>query len=116
MVTNLLESEGKTAVVVFVDLLTKMVDSFPCTKNITAIEYARLFVNQMFRLHGMPEVIISDRDPRFVSKFWKEMLSLLGTDLRFSIFFHIEIDGQSKVTIHVLENSLRPYIEHRPST
>ena len=93
LVTNLLESEGKTAVVVFVDRLTKMVHFFPCTKEITAIEYARLSVNQMFRLHGMPEVIISYRDPSFVSKSWEEMFSPLGTDLWFSIAFHPETDG-----------------------
>ena len=53
----------------FVDRLTKMVHFFPCTKEIATTEYARLFINQVFRLHGMPEVIISDRDPQFVSKF-----------------------------------------------
>ena len=116
LVTDLPESDGKTAVAVFVDRLTKMVHFFPCTKEITAAEYARLFVNQVFRLHGMPEVIISDRDPRFVSKFWEELFSLLGTDLRFSTAFHPETDGQSEVTIRVLENFLWPYIEHRPST
>ena len=116
LVTDLPESDGKTAVAVFVDRLTKMVHFFPCTKEITAAQYARLFVNQVFRLHGMPEVIISDRDPRFVSKFWEELFSLLGTDLRFSTAFHPETDGQSEVTIRVLENFLRPYIEHRPST
>ena len=110
------KSEGKTAVVVFVDHLTKMVHFFPCTKEITAAKYPRLFVNQVFRLHGMPKVIISDHDPRFVSKFWEERFSLLGTDLRFSDAFHLETDGQSEVTIPVLENSLQPYIEHRPST
>ena len=73
LVIDLLESDGKTAVAVFVDRLTKMVHFFPCTKEITAAEYARLFVNQVCRLHGMPEVIISDRDPRFVSKLWEEM-------------------------------------------
>ena len=93
LVTDLPESDGKTAIAVFVDRLTKMVHFFPCTKEITAAEYAHLFVNQVFRLHGMPEVIISDRDPRFVSKFWEEMFSLLGTDLRFSTAFHPETDG-----------------------
>ena len=63
LVTDLPESEGKTAIAVFVDRLAKMMHFFPCTKEITAAEYARLFVNQVFRLHGMLEVIISDRDP-----------------------------------------------------
>ena len=61
-------------------------------------------------------MIISDRDPIFVSKFWDELFSLLGTDLRFSIAFHPQTDGQSEVTIRVLENFLRLYVEHRPST
>ena len=93
LVTNFLESEGKTAIAVFVDCLTKMVHFFPCTKEITATEYARFFINQVFRLHGMPEVIILVRDPRFVSKFWEEMFSLLGTDLWFGTTFHPETDG-----------------------
>ena len=58
LVTDLPESDGKGAIAVFVDRLTKMVHFFPCTKEITAAEYARLFINQVFRLHGMPEVII----------------------------------------------------------
>ena len=64
----------------------------------------------------MLEVMILDHDLRFVSKFWEEMFSLLGTDLRFNTAFHPEIDGQSEVTIHVLENFFQPYIGHSPST
>ena len=63
LVIDLPESEGKTAVAIFVDHLTKMVHFFPCTKEITATKYTHLFVNQVFRLHGMPELIISDRNP-----------------------------------------------------
>ena len=116
LVTNLPESDGKTAIAVFVDRLTKMTHMVPCTKEVTASQYARLFVDNVFWLHGMPQVIISDRDPRFVSKFWEELFSLLGTDLHFSTTFHPQADGQSEVTIRVLENFLRPYVEHRPST
>ena len=93
LVTDLPKSEGMTTIAVFVDRLTKMVHFVPCTKEITATEYARLFVNQVLQLYGMPEVIISDRDPRFVSKFWVEMFSLVKTDLRFSTAFHLEIHG-----------------------
>ena len=96
---DLPRSEGKTTVAVFIDRLTKIMHFFPCTKEITATECAHLFVNQVFRLHGMLEVIILDRDLQFVSKFWEEMLSLLKTDIRFSTTFHPEIDGQSDVTI-----------------
>ena len=116
LVTDLPESDGKTVIALFVDRLTKITHMVPCTKEITTSQYARLFVDNVFRLHGMPQVIISDRDPRFVSKFWDELFSLLGTDLWFSTAFHPQTDGQSEVTIRVLENFLRPYVAHRPST
>ena len=88
-----------------------MVQFAPCRKEVTAEEYARLFVDTVFRYHGMPEVIISNRDPRFTSKFWTQLFKLLGTDLRFSTAFHPQTDGQSEVTIRVLENFLRLYVE-----
>lgn len=109
------ESEGRT-IAVFVDRFTKIVHFFPYNKETTTTEYARLFVYQVFKLQGMLEVIISDRDLRFVSKFEEETFSLLGTDLRFSIAFHVETDGQLDFTIRAFENFLWPYIEHCPST
>ena len=79
LVTDLPESNGFTAIVVFVDRITKMVHFAPCTKEIAAADYAQLFVENVFRLHGLPEVIISDRDPRFTSKFWTSLFDFLGT-------------------------------------
>ena len=116
MVTNLPESKGYTAVVVFIDELTKWVHFAPCTKEVTASDYARIFVDTVFRHHGLPEVIISDRDPRFTSKFWTTLFELLGTDLRFSTAFHPQMDGQSEVMIRTLENFLRPYVERNPAS
>ena len=69
LVTNLPESEGYTAIAVLVYWHTKMVHFAPCRKEVTAMEYAKLLVDHVFRLHGLPEVIISDRDPRFTNKF-----------------------------------------------
>ena len=80
------------------------------------MEYAQIFVDNVFRLHGLPEVIISDRDPRFTGKFWRSLFDLLGTDLRFSIAFHPQTDGQSEQMIQTLENFLRPYVERHPQT
>ena len=114
LVTDLPVSDGHIAIAVFVDRLSKMVHFTPCTKEITAAQYAQLFVDNVFRLHGAPEVLISDRDPRFTSKFWKEFFRILGTDLRLSTAFHPQTDGQSEVTIRVLENFLRPYVELHP--
>ena len=67
LVTDLPESGGFTAIAVFVDRYTKMVHFAPCTKDITAPEYAKLFVDHVFRLHGIPEEIILNRDPRLTS-------------------------------------------------
>ena len=110
LVTDLPVSHGFTAIAVFVDRLTKMVHFAACTKEVSAPEYARLFVDHVFRLHGLPEVIISDRDPRFTNKFWKHLFALLGTDLQFGTAYHPQTDGQSERMIQTLENFLRPYV------
>ena len=111
--TGLPESNGYTAIAVFVDKLTKMVHLAPYTKEVIAMEYAKLFVDHVFRLHGLLEVTISDRDPRFTGKFWKSLFDLLGTDLRFRTAFHPQTDEQSERMIQTMENSLRPYVERQ---
>ncbi|GMH44677.1 hypothetical protein BSKO_12629 [Bryopsis sp. KO-2023] len=68
LVTDLPASNGFSAVAVFVDRLTKFVHFAPCTKEITAAGYAQLFIEPVYRNHGLPKVIVSDRDPRFTSK------------------------------------------------
>ena len=96
LVIDLPDSDGCMAVAVFVDKLTKMVHLAFCTKEVIAMEYVKLFVDHVFRLHGLPKVIISNRDPCFTSKFWKYLFDLLNTDLCFSIAFHPQTDGQSE--------------------
>ena len=68
---------------------------------------AELYVEEIVRLHGVPLSIVSNRDPRFTSRFWNELQSTLGTKLKFSTTFHPQIDGQSKRLIQVLEDMLR---------
>ena len=60
-------------------------------------------MDNVVRLHGTPVTIVSDRDPRFTSKLWKEFQEAMGTELRFSTAFHPQTDGQSERTIQVLE-------------
>lgn len=97
---------GNDMVLVVVDRLTKMVMILPCKKTITAEETAYLFVNNVFRLHGLPDAITSDRDPRFVAKIWKEIHNILGTKLRMSTTAHPQTDGQSERTIRTMEQTL----------
>ena len=65
---------------------------------------AELYVSEIVQLHGIPLSVVSDRDPRFTSRFCKELQSALGTQLNFSIAFHPQIDGQSERVIQVLED------------
>jgi hypothetical protein len=66
-VTHMLESNGFNSVLIVVDYLTRMTHFLPCTKTVTAEEIATLFLQGVCRLHGLPRVLISDRDPKFVS-------------------------------------------------
>ena len=73
-------------------------------------------MNEIVRLHGIPVSIVSDRDPRFTSRFWKELQSAFGTRLNFSTAFHPQTNGQSERVIHVLEDMLRGYVLDFPGS
>ena len=73
---------GHDAILVFVDRFTKMVHFAPTNTDVSAIETARLFTEHVFRLHGQPKSIVSDRDTRFTSTFWRSLMENLGTQLK----------------------------------
>ena len=66
-----------------------------------------MYVQEIVRLHGIPLNIVSDRDPRFTSRFWKALQQAFGTQLRFSTAYHPQTDGQTERTIQTLEDMLR---------
>ena len=70
---------------------------------------ASLYIKKIVRMHGVPVSIVSNRDPRFTSRFWHSLQKALGTKLSFSTAFHLQNDGQSKRVIQVLEDFLRAY-------
>ena len=70
-------TDGYDSIMVFVDRLTKMVHLAPCHKTDTAEQVAWIFLNHVVRLHGLPSAIVSDRDPKFLSNFWTELLKQL---------------------------------------
>ncbi|MGQ3285972.1 DDE-type integrase/transposase/recombinase, partial [Bosea sp. (in: a-proteobacteria)] len=103
-------TSGHDAIVVFVDKLTKMIHAIPTTTSVTASTLARIFFDHVFRLHGLPKVIVSDRDPRFTSAFWQELFKLTGTHLNMSTANHPQTDGQTERANRTLEDMLRNYV------
>ncbi|KAE9269466.1 hypothetical protein PF001_g29212 [Phytophthora fragariae] len=84
-----------------------MVQLAAVRKSVTAPQAAQLFVDNVFRNHGLPEAFVSDRDPRFVSHFWQHLFRLLGTRLDMSTADHPQTDGQTERVNRVLEDILR---------
>ncbi|KAA3483679.1 reverse transcriptase [Gossypium australe] len=97
----------KDSVWVIVDRLTKSAHFIPVRVDYSLQKLAKLYVAEIVRLHGVPVSIISDRDPRFTSQFWKALHQALGTKLDFTTAFHPQSDGQSERVIQVLEDMLR---------
>ncbi|KAA3470147.1 reverse transcriptase [Gossypium australe] len=107
-VTGLPLSPGKKdAIWVVVDRLTKLAHFVPVRIDYSLDKLAELYIAEIVRLHGVPLSIVSDRDPRFTSQFWKKLQEALGTKLHFSTAFHPQTDGQSERIIQILEDMLR---------
>ena len=90
-----------------VDRLTKSAHFLPVRTDYSLNKLAKLYIREIVWLHGIPISIISDRDPRFTSRFWGKLQEALGTRLNFNTVFHPQTDGQSKRVIQVLEDMLR---------
>jgi hypothetical protein len=101
---------GHDAIIVFVDKLTKMVHYAATTTTVDAPGVASLFFEHVVRMHGVPTSIVSDRDPRFTSLFWRSLWSLLGTKLAMSTAFHPQTDGQTERANRTLEEMLRAVV------
>ena len=95
------------AIWVIVDRLTKSAHFIPIRMDYPLERLAELYIEKIVRLHGIPSSIVSDRDPRFTSKFWEGLQRALGTKLRLSSAYHPQTDGQTERTIQSLEDLLR---------
>ena len=98
---------GNTQILVFVDRLTKQTHLSALPPSATALDVAKDFLHNVFRLHGLPLNLVSDRDAKFTSAIWKEIMRLLGTQLRMSSAFHPQTDGQTERMHLVLKDMLR---------
>ena len=95
------------AIWVVVDRLTKSAHFIPVRMDYSMERLAQLYIEKIVSLHGVPSSIVSDRDPRFTSKFWEGLQKALGTKLRLSSAYHPQTDGQTERTIQSLEDLLR---------
>ena len=95
------------AIWVIVDRLTKSTHFLAVSNDDPLDKLAKLYVEEIVRLHGVPISIVSDRDPIFTSRFWSSLQDAMGTRLHFITAFHPQVDGQSERTIQTLEDMLR---------
>jgi len=106
-------AQGYNSILVVVDRLTKIAHFIPTTEKITAEGLARLFRDNVWKLHGLPESIISDRGPQFAAGVIRELNVMLGIDSKLLTAFHPQIDGQTERMNQELEQCLRMFIDHQ---
>ncbi|GJP35712.1 hypothetical protein CLOM_g20244 [Closterium sp. NIES-68] len=100
-------TSGHDAILVVIDKFSKTGNFIPTHTTARTEETPQLFVRYIISQHGIPTTLISDRDPKFTSKFWKELMSLLGTKLASSSAYHPQTDGQTKHLNQIVEQLLR---------
>ncbi|KAJ0576059.1 putative nucleotidyltransferase, Ribonuclease H [Helianthus annuus] len=99
--------KGNDTIWVIVDRLTKFTHFLPMKETFSMERLAKLYVDEVVSLHGVPLSIVSDRDSRFTSHFWTSFQEAMGTRLNLSTAYHPQTDGQSERTIQTLEDMLR---------
>ena len=83
----------KDSILTVIDTATRMVHLIPCKKSVTAAETAKLYWDQVVKLHGVPKILYSDRGTQFTSQFWKILWGLTGTQLQFGTAYHPQTQG-----------------------
>ena len=113
LIVPLPDSNGYDAIVVFVCLYSKMVHVVPTRTTVTAAQLAIIYLHEVYRLHGVSKVCVSDRDSKFTSAFWQAFHALLGTKLNISSAYHPQTDGQTERMNITLEHIIRAYFYER---
>ncbi|WKA11764.1 hypothetical protein VitviT2T_029233 [Vitis vinifera] len=113
-IEGLPNSESYSVIMVVVDRLSKYAHFIPISHPYTASKIAQVFLANIFKLHGLPNSIVTDRDPTFTSTFWKELFKLQGTTLKFSSAYHPQTDGQTEIVNKMVEQYLRCFSGDKP--
>ena len=111
-ITKLPLAQGYNSILVVVNQLTKMVYFIPTTEKTSAEGLARLFRDNVWKLHGLPESIISDRGPQFMVGLMRELNQMLGIESKMLTAFHPQTDSQTERVNQKLEQYLRMFIDH----
>ena len=105
-------SNDHDAIMVVVDYLSKMAHFLPCNTTLTAEGAARMYLENVFKLHGISESMTSDRGPQFASHFATAFKEMIGTENRLSTAYRPETDGQTEVTNKMVEQYLRRFTNY----
>jgi hypothetical protein len=110
-ITGLPKTQGKDCIFVVVDRLTRFTHFFTIAIDFSATQVAKLFFTKIFRLHGLPKTIVSDRDNMFMTTFQQELFRLVGMNLTPSTSYHPQTDGHTEIVNKWVEEYLRNYVE-----
>ena len=115
-IEGLPKSQGSSVIMVVVDRLTKFAHFVPVKHPYTASAIVQLFLDNIVKLHGLPQSIVSDWDTIFVSAFWRELFKLYKVNLLMSTTYHPQTDGQTERVNQCLEMFLRCAVQDAPAT
>src|SRR6266436_170551 len=112
MIGELPDSKGYNAALVVVDCLSKQIHAIPTVTSLDSAGVTRLFLEHIWCHHGLPEEVISDRGPAFVSNFSHNLATLLGVKLTLSTSYHPQTDGQTERVNQEIEAYLQVFVSH----
>jgi transposase InsO family protein len=103
------------SILVVVEKLTKDAHFVPVKTTHTSTNIVEIFMKEIARLHGIPRTIVSDRDTKFTSNFWRGLFKIFGTNLNFSTSYHPQTDGEIERVNRIIEDMMRMYVMDKPS-
>src|SRR5258705_1164801 len=113
MIGELLDSKGYNAILVVVDHLSKRVHTIPTVTSLDSTRVAQLFLKHVWHHHGLPEEVISDHGPSFISNFSCKLTALLGVKLTPSTSYHPQTNGQTECINQEIEAYLWVFVSHQ---